>query len=128
MTMDPYSPRTQIIGGLALAAIVFAAYAVGQGVEDAIVPALLVGAFVTFVVLGRARSDSLDTMSGIGDERTQENYTRAVAVAGTVLAWVIPGWWLVTVAQGDPNNTLALLGMIFAVTWAGSAVYYSRRG
>ena len=82
MTMDPYSPRTQIIGGLALAAIVFAAYAVGQGVEDAIVPALLVGAFVTFVVLGRARSDSLDTMSGIGDERTQENYTRAVAVAG----------------------------------------------
>jgi hypothetical protein len=33
----------------------------------------------------------------------------------------------VTVATGDPNETLALLCAIFAVTWAGAAIVLPRR-
>ena len=44
---------------------------------------------------GRRRSDTLDVMSGIGDERAKLLYTRAVAFAGTVMSFVLPVWWLV---------------------------------
>ena len=43
-------------------------------------------------------------MSGIGDERTRSLYRDACAFAGSVMSFVLPGWWLVTVAKGDPND------------------------
>ena len=46
-------------------------------------------------------------MSGTGDERVRSLYMRAVAFAGAVMAWLLPGWWLVTVAQGDPKRLRA---------------------
>ena len=70
--------------------------------------------FIAVVHFGRHRSNVLEVMSGTGDERVRSLYMRAVAFAGAVMAWVLPGWWLVTVAQGDPNETLSILCAIFA--------------
>jgi hypothetical protein len=66
-------------------------------------------------------------MSGIGDERTRNLYRDACAFAGSVMSFVLPGWWLVTVRKGNPNETVALLCAVFAVAWAGAAVVLPRR-
>ena len=58
----------------------------------------------------------------------QALYTRSVAFVGSVMAFVLPGWWLVTVAIGEPNETLSLLCAIFAVLWIGAVVVLARRG
>jgi hypothetical protein len=39
----------------------------------------------------------------------------------------LPAWWLVTVAQGNPNDTLALLCAIFGVTFILSIAVLARR-
>ena len=79
--------------------------------------AALVLAFLLLVYFGRRRSDTLDVMSGIGDERAKLLYTRAVAFSGTVMSFVLPIWWLVTVAQGDPNEVLTWCCAIFGATF-----------
>jgi hypothetical protein len=43
------------------------------------------------------------------------------------MSFVLPGWWLVTVAKGEPDTTLSLLCAIFAGAWAGAAVVLPRR-
>jgi hypothetical protein len=67
-------------------------------------------------------------MGGLGDERTTVLYTRAGAATASVLSLVIPAWWLVTVARGEPNETLSLVGAIFGVTFVLSALVIARRG
>jgi len=64
----------------------------------------------------------------MGDERTRQLYLRATAFAGTVMAFVLPAWWLVTVAQGEPDVTLNLLCAIYGVTWIAAAIVLPRRG
>ena len=66
-------------------------------------------------------------MSGVGDERTRSLYTRAVAFVGSVMAFVLPGWWLVTVAQGDPDRTLTILCAIFGFTFIAAVAVLARR-
>jgi hypothetical protein len=87
------STTGQLSMGLLLALAVFVAFAVGGDPVDAIGAALIVG-FLLLVLYGRRRSDTLDVMSGIGDERARLLYTRAVAFAGTVMSFVLPIWWL----------------------------------
>jgi hypothetical protein len=129
MSVQSKAERNWLIGaGLFLVAAVFTGYAIGEGVEAAVVPTLIVAGFLGLIIVGRHRSDSLDSMSGIGDERTRDNNTRATAFAGNLLAWVVPCWWLVTVASGEPNRTLPLIGLIFAIAWIGASIYYSRTG
>lgn len=85
-------------------------------------------AFTAVVHFGRRRWNTLEVMSGTGDERVRSLYTRAVGLAGTVMSFLLPAWWLVTVAQGDQNETLALLCAIFGVTFILSVVVLARRG
>jgi hypothetical protein len=128
MTRSLRTPTAQLLFGVALGAAACGAYLIGgrPAVEAAIV-GLAVFALMVVVVVARRRSDTFDVMSGIGDERTRSLYQRAVAFAGTVMSFVLPGWWLVTVAQGDPNTTLALLCAIFALVWLAAVVVLSRR-
>jgi hypothetical protein len=79
------------------------------------------------VHFGRRHSNTLEVMSGTGDERVRSLYTQAVAIAGTVMSFLIPGWWLATVAQGDPNDTLALLSAIFGLSFVAAVVFLARR-
>jgi uncharacterized membrane protein len=113
--------------GQLLVAAVFVAFAIGGDIGNGAISAAIVLAFLLLVLFGRRRSDTLDVMSGIGDERTKLLYTRAVAFAGTVMSFVLPIWWLVTIAQGDPNNVLALCCAIFGATFIGAVLVLARR-
>jgi hypothetical protein len=118
-----------LVSGALIAAAVVAAYLVGgQSLGEALIGGALVLGFMLIVVVGRRRSDTFDVMSGVGDERTRHLYVRSVAFAGTVMSVVLPAWWLVTVAGGEPNTTLSLLCAIFAVSWVVGVVVLSRRG
>ena len=114
--------------GLLLVAAVFVAFALGDDLGNGAFSAAIVLAFLLLVLFGRRRSDTLDVMSGIGDERAKLLYTRAVAFAGTVMSLVLPIWWLVTIAQGDPNDVLALCCAIFGASFIVAVVVLARRG
>jgi hypothetical protein len=117
-----------LVSGALIAAAVVAAYLVGgQPLGEALIGGALVLGFMLLVLVGRRRSDAFDVMSGVGDERTRHLYVRSVAFAGTVMSIVLPAWWLVTVASGEPNTTLSLLCAIFAVSWIAGVVVLSRR-
>ena len=53
---------------------------------------------------------------------------RAVAFSGTVMSFVLPIWWLVTIAQGDPNEVLTICCAIFGTTFIFAVVVLARRG
>ena len=120
------TPTAQLVAGLLLGAAVFVAFAIGGDLGSAFLSAGIVVAFMLVVHFGRRRSQALEVMGGIGDERTRHLYTGATAFAGSVMAFVMPGWWLVTVAQGDPNATLGVLCAVFAVVWVGAAIVLPR--
>ena len=121
------SPTGQLMLGLVLVAAVFVAFAVGGDAGEGAVSAAIVLAFLLLVLLGRRHSDTLDVMSGIGDERGKLLYTRAVAFAGTVMSFVLPIWWHVTIAQGNPDDTLSLMCAIFGVSFILAVVVLARR-
>jgi hypothetical protein len=114
--------------GLLLVAAVFVAFAIGDDAGSGAVSAAIVLGFLLLVLFGRRRSDTLDVMSGIGDERGKLLYTRAVAFAGTVMSFVLPVWWLVTIARGEPNDVLALCCAIFGASFIVAVVVLARRG
>jgi hypothetical protein len=122
-----YSTAGQLSLGLVLVAAVFVAFAVGGDAGEGAISAAIVLGFLLLVLLGRRRSDTLEVMSGIGDERGRLLYTRAVAFAGTVMSFVLPVWWLVTIAKGEPNDVLALCCAIFGASFLGAVAILARR-
>ena len=125
-TMNNWS--VQVVGMLAISAAVIAVFWAAEGFEEALYAGAVLLAFTALVHFGRRRSNTLEVMSGTGDERVRSLYMHAVAIAGTVMAFLLPGWFLVTVAQGDPNTTLSLLSAIFGVTFIGAVIWLARRG
>jgi hypothetical protein len=122
------SPAGQLSLGALLAAGVFVAFALGDDPVDGAIGAALILGFMLLVYYGRRRSDTLDVMSGIGDERAKLLYTRAVAFAGTVMSFVLPIWWLVTIAKGDPNEGLSICCAIMGLSFMFAVVVLARRG
>jgi hypothetical protein len=122
------TPRVQLVEMLAVAAATAAAFWIADGPTAAIFPAALIGGFSLLVYFGRTRSDTLDVMSGIGDERSRTLYTRSLALTGSVLSLVLPGWWLVTVATGEPDETLTLVCALFGVTFIVATLFVAKRG
>ena len=117
----------QVMGMLTITAACVAVFWAAEGFEEAWPVGAVLLAFTAVVHFGRRRSNTLEVMSGTGDERVRSLYTRAVAFAGAVMSFLLPGWWLVTVAQGDPNETLALLCTIFGLSFILSVVVLARR-
>jgi len=117
----------QVAGMLAITAATTAVFWIAQGFDAAFPVALVLLAFTAVVHFGRRRSNTLEVMSGTGDERVRSLYTQAVAIAGTVMSFVLPGWWLVTVAQGEANDTLAVLCAIFGATFVVAVAVLARR-
>ena len=117
----------QVMGMAVIGAAATAVLWLADGFEAAWPMALILGAFIAVVHFGRSRSNTLEVMSGTGDERVRSLYTRAVAFAGTVMAFVLPGWWMVTVAQGDQDYTLAWLSAIFGLSFVVGVVVLARR-
>jgi hypothetical protein len=117
----------QVAAMALIAAAATAVFWAVDGFEAAWPFALIMAAFIAVVHFGRRRSNVLEVMSGTGDERVRSLYMRAVAFAGAVMAWLLPGWWLVTVAQGDANETLSILCAVFALCFIGAVVWLARR-
>jgi hypothetical protein len=124
-TMNNWS--VQVAGMALIGAAATAVFWAAEGFEAAWPLALIMTAFIALVHFGRRRSNVLEVMSGTGDERVRSLYMRAVAFAGAVMAWVLPAWWLVTVAQGDSNETLNILCGVFAVCFIAAVVVLARR-
>ncbi len=117
----------QVIGMALIGAATTAVFWIAEGFEAALPVALIMTACIAVVHFGRRRSNVLEVMSGTGDERVRSLYMRAVAFAGAVMAWVLPGWWLVTVAQGDSNETLNILCVIFAFCFITAVIWLARK-
>jgi hypothetical protein len=115
------------MGVLAIDVIVVAAFWIGRGLEAGLYTGAIMAAFTAFLILGRGRSQTAEVVSGIGDERTRRLYTRSLAFTCLVLVSVMVPWFLVTVIQGEPNETLSILALVFNVSLIGSAAYLSRR-
>jgi hypothetical protein len=125
-TMNNWS--VQVVGMLVISAAVIAVFWAAEGFEEALYASAVLLAFTAIVHFGRRHSNTLEVMSGTGDERVRSQYTHAVAIAGTVMAFVLPGWFLVTVAQGDPDTTLSVLSALFGLTFIGAVAFLARRG
>ena len=121
------STRGLVTFGAVLILAVFLAFALGGDWSGAVISSVILIAFLAVVAVGRRHSDTLNVMSGLGDERSRHLYLRASAFAGTVMALVIPAWWLVTVAQGKPNTTLNLLAAIFGLSFIFASAVLARR-
>ena len=118
----------QVAGMLAITAATTTVFWIAEGFDAAFPVALVLLAFTAIVHFGRRRFNTLEVMSGTGDERVRSLYLRAIAIAGTVMSFVLPAWWLVTVAQGDPNEVLNWLCAIFGATLVVAIVVLARRG
>ena len=67
-------------------------------------------------------------VSGVGDERIRSLNVRALAFAGFVMWAVVTGWWLVSSATGNENDSVGILAATFGLSYIGAAVYFGRRG
>ena len=119
--------RLQLGGMLVIAAAVAAAFWIADGAKAGLLAGAWMLAFVALVHFGRNRSEALNVIGGVGDERTRSLSTRAIAFAGNVTAFVVVGWWLATVVEGDPNETLSVLGAVIGISFIGAAIVLSRR-
>jgi uncharacterized membrane protein len=122
------APAAQLVGMLLIAAVATAVFWIAQGAAAAVQTAAILLLFIAAIHLGRRRSDAIQTISGIGDERIRSLNQRATAVTANVLAFVVPGWWLITVLDGRPNATLGTLAAIFGATYLTATVVLARRG
>ncbi|OWY62473.1 hypothetical protein B7486_58260, partial [cyanobacterium TDX16] len=108
--------RADLLWYLAIVVLVGVAFGVGQGPMAGLLAAAGMLLFTAVLALGRRRSDALRVAGGAGDERNRQLYTRALATAGGLLGLVVTGWFLVTVAQGDADQTLLVLTLLFSTT------------
>jgi uncharacterized membrane protein len=120
--------RQQLAGMLLIAAAGTAAYWIGQGATDGLQAGAILFAFVLLIHVGRRRSATLETMGGVGDERTRLLTQRAGAFTGYAMAVVLAGWGLVAAALGEFNTTIGALSVVYAVLWIGACAVYARRG
>jgi uncharacterized membrane protein len=120
--------RIQLAAMLLIAAAGTAAYWVGAGADDGLRAGAILFAFVLAVHLGRRRSATVETMSGVGDERTRALTQRATAFTGNAMAVVIAVWGLVAAALGEFNTTIGALSAALAVIWIGACAWYARHG
>jgi uncharacterized membrane protein len=120
--------RVQLAGMLAIAAAGTAAYWVGEGASGGLQAGAVLFAFALVVYFGRRCSATIETISGVGDERTRALTQRAAAFSGYAIACVLAAWGLVSIAAGGFNTTIGALSVVFAVTWIGACAWLSWRG
>ena len=120
-------PRTQIIGMLAITVVTFAALWAGLGLSAAWprrpAPARL----------HRARRGRPVAQPDDRDHARHRRRGHALALRAHVhgdhrgARFVLPGWWLVTVIAGEPDETLSAVCAVFAVVLTAGAVVQAGR-
>ena len=120
-------PRAQLVAMLALAAATGVGFAIGEGAVAGLAAAAWVGAFAVAIHFGRTRFATLETASGVGDERTQHLSQRAYALSSSIMAFVLVGWWLASVIAGDPDERLGQVCAIYGAVFLLSCAIVARR-
>ncbi len=122
--------RVSLAIELVLCAAVFTAFLIADGLRSAITSGALVLALTLVLYFGRTRSETVEVMTGIGDERTRAITQTAAAWTAYVMVTVLIGWWLVALATGADESvqrTLSQLGTIYAVIWLVCTLVAKRR-
>lgn len=104
------------------------AFGLGQGLMAGLLAGAGMLAFTIVLALGRRRIDAIRVVGGAGDERNRDLYTRSLAVAGGVVGLAVTGWYLLGVAQGEPDDTLLVLTVLFATVFIAAGIVGSWRG
>jgi hypothetical protein len=126
---DPVTAwRADLAWYLGIAAASGLAFGLGQGVVAGLLAGTTMLAFTVVLALGRRRIDAIRVVGGAGDERNRDLYMRSLAVAGGVLGLTVTGWYLISVARGEPDGTLLALTVLFAAVFVGAGVISSWRG
>jgi hypothetical protein len=126
---DPVTAwRADLAWYLGIAVLSGLAFGLGQGVVAGLLAGTTMLAFAVVLALGRRRVDAIRVVGGAGDERNRDLYMRSLAVAGGVLGLTVTGWYLVSVARGEPDGTLLVLTVLFAAVFVGAGVVSSWRG
>ena len=123
-----YGRTAQTAGAVALALVIPAIFWIAQGPESALIAFAWAAAVLLAFRIGGGRSGVGDIVRNAGDERVQTLHTKALAFAGFAMWAVITGWWLVSAAAGNENETVGILGATFAVAFLGASFFLSRRG
>lgn len=119
--------RGQVVFALVFTVAMVAAFWAGGYGQWAIPTAIVMLGFVAAMAL-RDRSQTAEVVYGVGDERIRHLYVQACASAGLAMLAVIVLWYLVTIAEGNPNETLGLLAVLFNGSLIAAAAVLSRRG
>jgi len=127
MTMNPKS-TARVAAALALAVVIPAIFWIAQGAVAGLITAGWGWLTVLVFYFGRRRSEAVQIVSGVGDERIRSLNVRALAVAGFVMWAVVTAWWLVSAATGDENDSVGILAATFGVSYIAAAIYLGRRG
>ena len=126
---DPVTAwRADLAWYLGIAGASGLAFGLGQGLMAGLLAGTTMLVFAVVLALGRRRIDAIRVVGGAGDERNRDLYTRSLAVAGGVLGLAVTGWYLLTVARGEPDDTLLALTVLFAAVFVGTGVVNSWRG
>ncbi|MCC9707715.1 hypothetical protein E4N62_44840 [Streptomyces sp. MNU76] len=129
MDVDPVTAwRADMAWYLGIAVASGLAFGLGQGLVAGLLAGTSMLVFALALALGRRRIDAIRAVGGAGDERNRALYMRSLSVAGGVLGLVVTGWYLVSVARGEPDGTLLALTVLFAGVFVGAGVVSSWRG
>jgi hypothetical protein len=115
---------------LVLSAAVFAAFLIADGLGSAVFAGALLVSFTLVLHFGRTRSETVEVMTGIGDERTRSIARTAAAWTAHVMVTILVGWWLIALATGADEavqRTLGALGALYAVAWLICTLVAKRR-
>jgi hypothetical protein len=115
---------------LLLSAAVFTAFLLADGLGSALFAGALLVSFTLVLYFGRTRSETVEVMTGIGDERTRAIATTAAAWTAHVMVTILIGWWLVALATGADETvqrTLGQLGALYAIAWLICTLVAKRR-
>jgi hypothetical protein len=112
---------------IALAVVVPAIFWTAQGAVAGLITAGWGWATILVFHFGRRRSEAVSIVSGVGDERICSLNVRALAFAGFVMWAVLTGWWLISAASGDENDSVGILAATFGVSYIAAAIYLGRR-
>ncbi len=112
---------------LALGALMFAAFAIGDDVVGGLTCFGIMAVLAAIFAFG-GRSETLQGIGGPArDERWEMIDLRAVAYAGMVLVTVIIGGFLYEIADGQDGSPWSLLGAIGGLSYAISVAILRRR-
>src|SRR3954454_13939882 len=107
-----------------LAALIFAAFAIGGNTGDGAVSAAVLLVLGAVFLFGGRHSETLAGLGGPGrDERWAQIDIQATALAGVVLLLVLIGAWLVEIAQGHDGNPYGLLGAVGGLAYVAAVLF-----